>query len=47
MLALVMSLALLLPAMSVTAFAYTDVEVEDEDYYKKFYGQGLKVYVYN
>ena len=47
MLALVMSLALLLPAMSVTAFAYTDVEVEDEEYYKKFYGQGLKVYVYN
>ena len=47
MLALVMSLALLLPAMSVTAFAYTEVEVEDEDYYKKFYGQGLKVYVYN
>jgi len=40
-------LALLVPFTGVTALAYTDVEVEDEDYYKRFYGQGMKLYVFN
>ncbi|MDD3193724.1 MAG: spermidine/putrescine ABC transporter substrate-binding protein [Oscillospiraceae bacterium] len=37
----------LLASLSATAFAQTDVEVGDEDYYTRFQGQNISISVYN
>ena len=46
-LALMMVITMAVPAFSYSTFGNYSTKVENEEYYKKFYGQGIEINVCN